>query len=257
MKKLFIMFVLILSILNGNIENAKKAYYAKNFKKALPMFEKLSKEGNVESNYYLGTMYAFAYGAKQNYSRAFKYYTISANNPNKKRLKSIFNVGYMYMQGKGVKINYKKAFKIFKTLELEDMGMAQLMIGIMYTNGYGVEENQTKAVSYYLKGCDSKKANSIACYYAGDHYERGIGVEESYSFAKTYYKKGCELGSHEACEALKNMKEPLSFYQKYVNFIRTPEYHIFMIILLAVGLWRLWRKKKREGLLNEKQNTPK
>ena len=57
MNKLFIIYILTLSILNANIEDATKAYYAKNYKKALPMFQQLNNEGNIESNYYLGIMY--------------------------------------------------------------------------------------------------------------------------------------------------------------------------------------------------------
>jgi len=257
MKRLLIVFVLMLSILEADIDEARKVYAAKNFKKAFPMFEQLSKDGNIESNYYLGNMYQFGNGVTQDNKKAFKYYSIAVSRDNKKNLKSNYILALMYAKGLGVKQNYKKTLEILQILDNKNIAVAQSMIGIMYSNGYGVQEDQKKALFYVKKSCNNKKSYPKACYYAGDYYEKGIAVKKNYETAKKYYEKACKAGIKESCVAIKNMKEPLSFYQKYVNFIRTPEYHIFMIILLAVGLWRLWRKKKRESLLDEKQDTLK
>jgi TPR repeat protein len=237
MKKLLIVFVCILSMLSANIDEAIKVYYAKDFKKALPMFEQLKREENIESNYYLGTMYYSAYGVKQDYKKAFEYYTLASNLPNKKRLKSIFNIATMHAQGKGVIEDNQKAFKFFKILDDENIGVAQYYMGLMYTNGYGIQEDQKKAVLYYEKGCNSKKSYPKSCYYAGDHYEKGIGVEENYSIAKKYYTKACEAGIKESCEAIKNMKEPLSFYKKY--------YWHMLLSLILIGLLRMWYDKRK------------
>jgi len=239
MKKLLIIYVLMLSILSANIDDATKAYYSKDFKKALPILEQLSKEGNIESNYYLGTMYYSAYGVKHDYKKAFKYFTLASDSPNKKRLKSRFNIALMYMQGKGVKVDNKKVFSLLKVADFDNIGIAQYLIGILYTNGFGVPEDQKKAVWYYNKGCNSKIEYPKACYYAGNHYERGIGVKENYSIAKSYYQKGCELGYKESCEAIKNMREAKSFFQKYNALI--------VIILLLIAWWRSRRSKKNSN----------
>jgi len=249
MKQLLITLIFILSILSANIDEAKKAYHTKDFKKALPMFEQLSKDGNAESNYYLGTMYGFPYGVNQDYAKAFAYYTIASSKPNKRRLKSIFNLALMYKEGWGVKQNYKKAFSLFKTLDDKGIGVAQFMMGHMYSDGNGVEQNIHKAIKYFEKGCKNKY--SEACYFAGYFYENGIdiGLEEAYKIAKGFHEKGCELDFKKSCDALRNMKESLSFYQKYMNFFRTREYFILMSILLVAGWWRIWKhKKEKKGI---------
>jgi len=226
----------MLSILSANIDDATKAYYSKDFKKALPILEQLSKEGNIESNYYLGTMYYSAYGVKHDYKKAFKYFTLASDSPNKKRLKSRFNIALMYMQGKGVKVDNKKVFSLLKVADFDNIGIAQYLIGILYTNGFGVPEDQKKAVWYYNKGCNSKIEYPKACYYVGKHYEEGIGVEENHSIAKTYYNKACKAGIQESCEAIKNIKEPLSFYKKY--------YWHMLLSLALIAWWRIWNKDK-------------
>ena len=222
----------MLSVLSANIDEAKKAYHAKDFKKALPMFEQLSKNGNAESNYYLGTMYGFPYGVNQDYKKAFAYYTIASSKPNKRRLKSIFNLALMYKEGWGVKQNYKKAFSLFKTLDDEGIGVAQFMMGHMYSDNNGEEQNIHKAIKYFEKGCNNKY--SEACYFAGYFYENGIdiGLEEAYKIAKGFHEKGCELDFKKSCDALRNMKESLSFYKKYTNFTDKYFYHIMIILLL-------------------------
>ena len=248
MKKLFIVFVLMLSILGANIDEARKVYAEKNFKKAFPMFEQLSKDGNIESNYYLGNMYQFGNGIKQNDKKAFEHYTIASSTDNKKNLKSKFCLALIYSKGLGVKQNYKKAFDLLKILDDKNIGVAQSFMGFMYSNGFGKQENQKKAVQYFEKGCNSKKTYPKACYYAGDHYEQGIGVKENYETAKKYYEKACEAGIKESCEAIKNMKEPLSFF-------RTREYFILMSILIVAGWWRMWKhKKEKKGYWKNRKN---
>ena len=249
MKKLFIVFLLMLSILDANIDDAKKVYYAKDFKKAFPMFEQLSKEGNIESNYYLGLMYYFDFGVKKNYDKAFEYLIVASSLPNKKNLKFIVNMALMYIDGEETKQDYVKALSLLKIADKENIGFAQDVLGILYENGYGVKKDFKKAIIYYEKGCKNQYPKS--CYSAGDYYEKGIAVEENYETAKKYYKKACEAGIEESCEAIKNMKEPLSFFQKYLSFTKKYFYHIMIIILflyliriIGEKLIKKYRKKK-------------
>ena len=247
MKKLFIVFVLMFSILYADIDEAIKIYYAKDFKKVLPMFEQLQKDGNIESNYYLGTMYYSARGVKQDYKKAFEYYTLASSLPNKKRLESILNLANMYTQGQGVKKDEQKAFTLLKILDEKNIGLAQLVMGSMYEGGNGVQKDLKKAIFYYEKGCNTKKTYPKACYFAGDYYENGVAVEKNYETAKKYYEKGCEGGVEESCEAIKNMKEPLSFYQKYF-------WHM-IIIGNMIALLRIWKhKKEKKGYWKNRKN---
>jgi TPR repeat protein len=239
MKKLFIVFVLIFSTLNANIAEAKKVYYDKDFKKAFLLLEQLRKGGNIESNYYLGNMYQYGNGVKQDFKKAFEYYTLASSLPNEKRLKSTFSIALMYSKGLGVKESHKKAFNFFKILDKENIGVAQYMMGLMYSEGKGVEQDIHEAVAYFEKGCSNKFAE--ACYVAGNFYENGIelGIERIYPIVKEFYKKGCALGSTESCEAVKNIKDPRPFYEKY--------WYPIMAILLPIMWWRMWNDKKRKS----------
>lgn len=95
--------------------------------------------------------------------------------------------------------DYQKVFKHFKIAcdngEYRGCGI----VGILYYNGQGVEQNYTEASKYYKLACDNGEYKG--CGNLGVLYENGQGVRQSYSTAKEYYDKACDLGDKLACDA--------------------------------------------------------
>jgi predicted HTH domain antitoxin len=69
---------------------------------------------------------------------------------------------------------------------------AQYNLGIRYTNGIGVAENQEEAVKWYQKAAEWGNVN--AQYNLGLHYDSGEGVMESQEEAVKWYQKAAEQG---------------------------------------------------------------
>ncbi|MFW2606844.1 tetratricopeptide repeat protein [Aliarcobacter butzleri] len=49
---------------------------------------------------------------------------------------------------------YKKAIDIFKQLSLQNDGLSQAYLGLMYRHGLGVTQDFQKSLDYYKKSCD-------------------------------------------------------------------------------------------------------
>ncbi len=61
----------------------------------------------------------------------------------------------------------------------------------MYEYGDGVDQNISKAVFYYRRGCNLR--NHLACASLGSMYEDGDGVQKDLPKAIYYYRRGCHL----------------------------------------------------------------
>jgi TPR repeat protein len=99
-------------------------------------------------------------------------------------------LGYMYHSGYGVEQNYSKALEYYLLSAEQNNAFAQLYLGLMYNNGIGVEQNYSKALEYYH--LSAKQNNSDAQNYIGDMYYYGYGVEQNYSKALEYFLLSAE-----------------------------------------------------------------
>ena len=66
-----------------------------------------------------------------------------------------------------------------------------LAVGIMYLNGYGVEQNFDKAREYFEKAAALKA--HYANYFLGELYETGLGVAQNLETARKFYKLAAAL----------------------------------------------------------------
>jgi len=82
----------------------------------------------------------------------------------------------------------------------EPSGASCNFAGLDYDDGIIVSVDETKAHSYYLKGC--KLDSGDACWNAAYNYEYGVGVSESIKLSQKYYRKACKLGDEAACDEL-------------------------------------------------------
>ena len=110
-------------------------------------------------------------------------------------------------------------------LQQADQGNAeaQVNLGVMYTNGKGVAQDDRQAVAWYRKAAD--QGNAEAQYNLGVAYENGIGVPQDYRQAVAWYRKAADQGLAMAQLSLgmmylngrgvaQNYRQAVSWFQK-------------------------------------------
>ena len=85
-------------------------------------------------------------------------------------------------------------------------------LGVMYTNGNGVEKDFSKAVQLFKKACDG--GVMLGCNYLGAMYADGNGVEKNEQKAVELYKKACDGGNMDGCRNLGVMYEKVMEQKK-------------------------------------------
>lgn len=207
-----------------------------NFSKAFECFMKSAKAGNVEAQFYLGTMYEYGEGVAKNiiksnewYSRAFVAYEHAVEQG---VVESMVGLGDCYLHGRGVEEDTNKALELYKKAFNNGCAKAGVKLGECYQYGIGVEENKAKAVEYFraaaVVGCDEvfedlghayyyglgvdvdkiealkwlKKAVesgiSVCGYEIGECYRLGEGVEKDEEIASEWYKRAADDGQYKA-----------------------------------------------------------
>ena len=78
---------------------------------------------------------------------------------------------------------------------------AQFVLGIMYANGSGVEQDFKEAVKWFRKAAHQGYAR--AQYNLGGMYRDGLGVEQDLKEAVKWYQKAAEQGNADAQNFLK------------------------------------------------------
>ena len=71
-------------------------------------------------------------------------------------------------------------------------GLAMTNLGVCYTNGYGVEQDHSKAAHWYRKGADAGSAGAMS--YLGVCYAKGYGVEQDDPEAVRWFRNGAAAG---------------------------------------------------------------
>jgi hypothetical protein len=74
----------------------------------------------------------------------------------------------------------------------------------MYSEAYGVTEDESMAITLFTRACDVGSARG--CYVSGIYYRTGNYVQKDLPKAKQFLSKGCSLGSQLACDAAKKMR---------------------------------------------------
>lgn len=116
--------------------------------------------------------------------------TVTAYNAeiNKLSTEEIFAEGFNYQQQE----EYAEAIKKYREIAKQGNVVAQQLLGSLYMNGQGVEQDITKAIYWFQKAADQDEA--IAQYYLGILYLEGKDVEQDNSKAASWLHKSAEQG---------------------------------------------------------------
>ena len=88
--------------------------------------------------------------------------------------------------------DYQKSFRLIKPLAEQGNAGAQFNLGYMYANGYGVPEDDAKAVYSWRKAAEREFAE--AQHNLGVMYSHGDGVPEDDAQAAHWYRMAAEQG---------------------------------------------------------------
>ncbi len=102
------------------------------------------------------------------------------------------NLGFMYAKGRGVEQDYTKAVSWYRKAAQQGDALAQANLGLMYVQGQGVEQDDEEAVSWYRKAAE--QGDALAQTNLGLMYAQGRGVEQDYTKAVSWYKEAAEQG---------------------------------------------------------------
>jgi len=107
-----------------------------------------------------------------------------------------FSLGVMYTEGEGVVQDDKEAVAWYRKAAEQGYTMAQITLGLMYFIGDGVAENHKEAVKWFSKSAE--QGEETAQYYLGVMYDNGYGVIEDNKEAVKWYRKAAEQGHAKA-----------------------------------------------------------
>ncbi|GAB3341636.1 hypothetical protein GCM10027299_55990 [Larkinella ripae] len=141
-----------LSSQNPEYFKALTFYEAKNYKAALPIYQRLAKSGDKLSQFQLAYMYNLGLGVKKNYFQAANWYLKSAEQGD---ANAQFNLGVLYNNGDGVKQSYSQAAKWYQKSADQGYASAQYNLGILYYKGTGVRKDVEQAKIWIEKAADT------------------------------------------------------------------------------------------------------
>ncbi len=111
-----------------------------------------------------------------------------------------FNLGLLYSEGKGVQIDYKQAaFWYGKGAEQGHTG-AQYNLAHLYLDGHGVEKNLVKAAYWWRQA--AQRGHVLAQQYLGYAFFKGIGVAEDEDQALRWFREAAQGGDPRARKML-------------------------------------------------------
>lgn len=125
------------------------------------------------------------YDAQKSYKLAFHYYKLAADQGH--RSAQLF-LGMLYYDGFGVEQNYQRAFDYYQLAAEQDSSVALVKLGKFYEEGKGfIEKSSKEAIHYYEMAADLD--NPIAMRYLAEAYEKGIDGIKSIEKALFYRQK--------------------------------------------------------------------
>jgi hypothetical protein len=92
--------------------------------------------------------------------------------------------------------DFATALSSFRPLAEQGSASAQLNLGLMYSKGEGVPENDTEAVRWYRLAAD--QGHPKAQYNLGNSYANGTGVPQNHAEAVRWFRLGADRGDAKA-----------------------------------------------------------
>lgn len=157
--------------------------------------------------YRIGKMFAFGYGAEQDYTKAFEWFEKSADAGNKF---AQYSLGNLYFYGNGITQSYEKAFEYYKLSADQDNVYACYEVAKMLRDGIGVDKDVEQAEIYFQKAYSgfykiaAENPDEKILYRLGMMTFSGTGCDADRDLGIEYIKQSAELGNEYAQAFLEN-----------------------------------------------------
>ena len=110
-----------------------------------------------------------------------------------------YKLGLMYTNGEGVQQDFAVAARWFSRAAMQGYAPAQTSLGVRYEKGQGVKRDYGEAVKWYRHS--AVQGNAIAQYRLGRMYVLGRGIQRDYTEAVAWFKLAAAQGVEDAAIA--------------------------------------------------------
>lgn len=169
----------------GTMMNAKDGTMKPDYKKALEYYERAGNQGHLPSQVNAAKMYLNGIGVEQDYEKAANWCVRAVAKGDKDAgAETMYELGITQLNGtNGFAKNEKFAFYFFKKSAEMGYVKAQVALGLLYSEGTGVEKDIEKAAEWFEKAAD--QGDNMACTNLGMMYLTGNGVQKDIGKAKS------------------------------------------------------------------------
>lgn len=165
---------------------------AKDFSKALTLFQKEAVSGNALAMQELGRMYANGLGVDADteqsniwYKKAFDAFCALEVKDSKHKTYLQYRIGKLFEAGLGTAQDYAQAAKWYSKAVQKEHKYAQYSLAGLYYRGNGVEQNFEKA--FHLYEASATQNNPYACYELAKMLQDGVGTTCNAKLADEYF----------------------------------------------------------------------
>jgi TPR repeat protein len=188
-KKLALSLALFSTLAFADFQAGLDAYNHGDFATALKEWQPLAEQGEANSQYNLGLLYARGHGVPQDYKQALAWYEKAAEQGVPA---AEYNLGVMYANGQGVAANQEEAKKWFLKAAEKGVGEAVTGLATIYSEGEGAFKNYSEAEKWYRQAAE--KGVASAAFNLGVMYDVGQGVQSNYPEALKWYHQAADAG---------------------------------------------------------------
>lgn len=170
-------------ILKGNIHDYTQAFRWLN---------KAARQGNLDAMAQVALMYLDGQGREKNYKKGIGLFKKAAD---KGHSQAQFFLGLGFVQGCwGLDLDYRKAFEWFSKATEQGNALAECELAKLYRQGYGVEQDTSKAVEYlFSSAC---KGDCGAALELGDIYQSAESEDELFQILAYAWWQIAQLSSN-------------------------------------------------------------
>lgn len=119
----------------------------RDYAQAIAWYTRAAGHGSTNAENQLGYLAEQGWGQPQNYVEALSWYYKAAAQGNDQAQE---NIGYIFQHGAtGVSVDYAKAISLFQEAAAQGNGDAENQLGWMYQYGQGVQQDDSRAMTWY------------------------------------------------------------------------------------------------------------
>jgi TPR repeat protein len=178
-----------LTAIAADFQAGLDAYNKGDYAAALKEWRPLAEQGDANSQYNLGLLYARGQGVPQDYKQALAWYQKAAEQDVPA---AEYNLGVMYANGQGVDANPAEAKKWFTKAAQKGVGEAVEGLAAIYGEGLGSSETPAELEKWYREA--AAKGVASAAFNLGVMYDVGQGVQPNYAEALKWYQQAADAG---------------------------------------------------------------